>query len=117
MARPVSFRKRAADPDPSANPATPVPPAIVDTLDDEAPGGVTASTVKLSANETDSCPVTTFAVRGSRAAVGDTLTLAIAVTESTTVTGPSSPGGAPPRPTSPPREARVWPATQCVLLP
>src|SRR5436190_23476635 len=104
---PVNLRKRATDPDPSTNPARPAPPAIVETVEEEAPGAFTASTVKDSGSETDSWPVTTFAVRGSNAAVGETLTLAVAVTESTTVTGPSSPAAAPPTDTSPPSEARV----------
>ena len=96
---------------------------MVETLEDEAPGGVAASTVKLSGSVTDSSAtipsagVTTRAIRGSSAAVGDTVTAATTVLESTTVTGPSSPKGDPPIATSPPSEARVCPAIQCVLLP
>jgi hypothetical protein len=61
--------------------------------------------------------VTTRAVRGARAAVGETTTSATAVVALVTVTGPSSPGAAPPTEISSPSEARVCPAAQCVFEP
>src|SRR6185503_1578708 len=98
--------------------ASPTPPAIVETFASAAPGGVTASTVKLSGkvNDSSAAPpgivVTTLTVRGSSAAVGETTIAATAVVSLITVTGPSSPKPAPPTAISPPSDARVCPVAQ-----
>src|SRR2546425_8894681 len=123
MAMPAGSRNLACADGPSAKPGVPASPASVETVVEEEPGGVTGTTLKpsisssISSRVSPTIVVDTRTVLGARDAVGEIVNCAVAVNESTTVTGPRSPEAAPPTDTSPPNVARVRLAAQRVLLP